>query len=268
MLFTQIVTFIREIYDRRYSIYSLVKRDFKTLYTGSLLGLTWAFIQPAAMTEIFWFVFTKGFKAVPVKRFPFILWFLCGLIPWNFFNNCLAANTIVIREYAFLVKKTSFRVSMLPIVKILSALLIHLIFAGMLLLLVCVHGLPLTLHAMQLFYYTAALMFLVLGLSWLTSALTVFVKDVQQMVMILLQLGFFLCPIFWTPDMFDEPYRTLLKLNPLYYIIEGYRASVLYRTWVTNSPSSTLYFWVVSSVIVVIGMLVFKQLRRHFADVI
>ena len=111
-------------------------------------------------------------------------------------------------------------------------------------------------------------MFLVLGLSWLTSALTVFVKDVQQMVMILLQLGFFLCPIFWTPDMFDEPYRTLLKLNPLYYIIEGYRASVLYRTWVTNSPSSTLYFWVVSSVIVVIGMLVFKQLRRHFADVI
>ncbi len=268
MIFNGLYQFITDIYDKRYTIYSLTKRDFKTMYTGSVLGLTWSFIQPLAMTAIFWFVFTKGFKALPVKNFPFIVWFLCGLIPWNFFSNCLSANTVVIREYSFLVKEANFRVSILPIVKILSALLIHGIFLCILLGLLVSYRMPITIYALQILYYVPALMFLILGLSWLTAALNVFLKDVAQIVGILLQLGFFMSPIFWTPSMFEEPYRTLLKLNPLYYIIEGYRSSFLYHTWVSNSPSSTLYFWVVSSVLVLTSMFVFKQLRRHFADVI
>ena len=268
MIFPSLTGFITDIYETRYTIYTLTKRDFQTLYSGSVLGLTWAFLQPLAMTAIFWFVFTKGFRALPVKEFPFILWFLCGLLPWNFFSACLSANTTVLREYSFLVKKTPFRVSILPIIKILSACIVHAVFLIILFGVVLWYRLPVTLHCIQLVYYAGALMVLALGLSWFTSALQIFVKDVAQSVAIVLQLGFFLCPIFWTPNMFAEPYRTLLKLNPLYYIIEGYRASILYHAWVTNSPSSTLYFWVVSLLLLLLGMTVFRRLRRHFADVI
>ncbi len=106
-----VLLFIKDIYDKRYTIYELTRRDFKSMYTGSLLGLTWSFVQPLAMTGVLWFVFSKGFRALPIENVPFIVWMLCGLVPWYFFSNCLVTNTSVLMEYGYLVKKTNFRVS-------------------------------------------------------------------------------------------------------------------------------------------------------------
>ena len=87
-----IFLFLNDIYEKRHTIYELTKRDFKTMYTGSVLGLTWSFIQPLAMTGVLWFVFSKGFRALPVENVPFIVWMLSGLVPRKirFISSCYA----------------------------------------------------------------------------------------------------------------------------------------------------------------------------------
>jgi ABC-type polysaccharide/polyol phosphate export permease len=110
---------------------------------------------------------------------------------------------------------------------------------------------------------------LALGIGWLLAALTVFVKDVAQVVAIVLQFGFWLTPIFWEIGMVPEQYRFLFRFNPAWYIVEGYRKSFLYRTplWEENLPE-TLWFWGVTLCFLLVGITVFRRLRVHFADVL
>jgi ABC-type polysaccharide/polyol phosphate export permease len=264
----QAVDFIRELVDRRYMIYELTKRDFKAVYTGSLLGLTWSFLQPVAMTAIFWVIFSKGFKIRPSGDAPFLLWFLCGLVPWYFFSNCLATNSSVLREYDYLVKSADFRLSILPIVKILSALIVHVIFLGIVLVLLFAYRIDVSLYWLQTVYYTMGLMFLLLGLSWITASLNVFIKDVVQIIGILLQIGFWATPIFWNLKMFPKEYEVFFALNPMFYIVQGYRDSLINQVPFWEKPWLTFYFWGLSFVIAWIGIMIYRRLRPYFADVL
>ena len=101
----------------------------------------------------------------------------------------------------------------------------------------------------------------------LTSALNVFFKDMGQIVNILLQFGIWITPIMWSYTMMGAN-AWILKLNPVYYITEGYRDSMLNSVWFWQRPTLTLYFWVVTLIILVLGTQVFKKMKPHFADVL
>lgn len=120
--------FLKDIYRSKRLLIDLAKNDFKSRYMNNYLGILWAFVQPMAMIAIFWFVFQVGFRAVPVDNFPFILWIMAGMLPWFFFAESLQSATQSILTNSFLVKKVVFRVSLLPIIQIGSALVIHLFF--------------------------------------------------------------------------------------------------------------------------------------------
>lgn len=257
-----------DLFCHRVLLWQMTKRDFRQRYLGSYLGILWAFIQPAVTVFIFWFVFQVGFKSVPVDNFPFILWLVCGMFPWFFLSDSVgsAANSIV--ESSFLVKKVVFRVELLPIVKIMSALVVHAFFVFVLFFLFFVYGYGVSVYNLQMFYYMAAMICLVLGISWLTSALTVFMRDVGQLVSMFLQFGFWGTPIFWSLHMMPERYQFIFKLNPAYYVVEGYRNSFIYHQWFWQDMALTVYFWVVTALILLVGAWIFKKLRPHFADIL
>ena len=121
---------------------------------------------------------------------------------------------------------------------------------------------------LQIVYYLLATFILLLGLSWITSSVIVFFKDIGQLVAMVLQFGFWLTPIFWNITNIPEKYHWIIKLNPLVYIIEGYRNSMIYHKWFWEDMHMTVYFWIVTIIIFVIGGLTFKKLRPHFADVL
>ena len=99
------------------------------------------------------------------------------------------------------------------------------------------------------------------------SALSTFFKDTSYLVSIVLQIGFWATPIFWNKDQMEsETIRQILKLNPIYYIVEGYRESFLYHIPFWSHPVQTLYFWIFTLVICILGWRTFKKLRPHFAD--
>jgi len=249
----------------------MTKRDFKANYLGSYFGLLWAFIQPLVTILVFWFVFTVGFKSGPTSTgCPFILWFIAGIIPWFFIADALAQGTSSIVAYSYLVKKVVFRVSTLPIIKIFSSLIVHIALIIIMLLMFMMYGYYPTIYWLQIPYYVIATFFLILGISWITSSLNVFTKDIGQIVAVILQVGFWMTPILWEFSMVSKyPLMAgLLKLNPAFYIVQGYRDSLIYNKFIWENWEWTLYFWCVTMFIFILGAVVFRKLRPHFADVL
>ena len=124
---------------------------------------------------------------------------------------------------------------------------------------------------LQIFYYSFAESVLVLGLGYLTSAINVFFKDMSQIVSIALQFGMWLVPIMYWEGIFttDHPWmEQLFKLNPFYYIVAGYRDSMLTGALFFERPLNTLYFWIVSFLLFYLGLRIFMKLRPHFSDVL
>jgi lipopolysaccharide transport system permease protein/teichoic acid transport system permease protein len=265
----QFLGFIVELFSRRHVILELTKSDFRKKYLGSYLGIFWAFVHPTVYIAIVWFVFQYAWKAQPMENFPFVLWMLAGIIPWFFFSECLSSASSSILDNGFLVKKVAFSMGMLPLVKILSSLVIHLFFILVIFCMFAVYGHMPSLYNLQVFYYLFCAIVLLLGISWLTSSMMLFLRDTGQVVNMLLQFAFWMTPIFWSPKNLSIKALNIIKLNPVYYIVEGYREAFIYKTWFWQQHyMMTLYFWCVTGFFFVVGALVFRRLRPHFADVL
>lgn len=263
-----ISSLLKEVYTNKQLMWNLAKNDFKTKYAGSYLGIIWAFIQPVVTVLIYWFVFQVGFKSAPIDDFPFVLWLVAGIVPWFFFSEALMNATYSMVEYSYLVKKVVFKISILPIVKILSAFFVHVFFIIFTIGLFAVYGYMPSLYTLQVFYYTICVFVLVLGVAYATSAIMIFFKDLGQLIGIVLQVGVWMTPIMWSYNIIPTKYQWIFKLNPMYYIVEGYRDSLINHIWFWERFNQTIYFWIVASAMFGIGTLIFKKLKIHFADVL
>lgn len=258
---------IRDIYTNIKLILNLAVNDFKTRFASSNLGAVWNFVQPIVTVMIYVFVFQYGFKAVPVSNVPYVLWLVAGIIPWFFFNEALMGATNSLLEYTYLVKKVVFKIDILPMVKIVAAIFVHIFFILIGVFLYLINGESFGPHVVQVLYYSICTLVLTIGVSYFTSAVVVFFRDLGQIVNILLQFGMWLTPIMWQISMLPPKWQTVMKLNPMYYITDGYRDAFYNRVWFWEKPTQTMYFWVLSVVIFLIGTYVFKKLEKHFADV-
>lgn len=269
---TYLISLLKEIINKRKLIWDLSKADFKKRFVGSYFGIVWMFVQPMVTVLIYFFIFQVGFKSVPpVPDVPYVLWLIPGIVPWFFYSEALNCVTNCLQEYSYLVKKVVFQVEILPIIKLISCLLVHGFFVLIMLIAFLLYGrMPLATWV-QILYYTFAASMLALGIGYLTAAVNVFFKDMAQIVSICLQFGMWLTPIMYHESMFESraPWAIpLLKLNPFYYVVAGYRDSMLTGNWFWERPKLTIYFWVVTIVVGLVGLKAFKRLRPHFSDVL
>lgn len=266
---SSIITLFSESKNNRSLIWSLSKNDFKTKYAGSYLGIIWAFVQPIVTILLYWFVFGFGLKAgAPIPNVPFVVWFITGLIPWFFFQEALMNATNCMLEYSYLVKKVLFKISILPIVKVISSVFVHCAFICFLIIVATVYGFRPSQYTVQLIYYSFCTFCLALAISYTTSAIVVFFRDLGQIINIVLQIGMWMTPIMWSYTIFPERYQWILKLNPMYYIVEGYRDTIINNVWFFERYFQTIYFWIIVLLLFSIGTIIFKKLKPHFADVL
>ena len=249
-------------------IIELAISDFRTRYASSYLGMLWAFVQPIVTVVIYIIVFGYGFKTAPVRDFPFVLWLIAGILPWFFFSEALLSATNVLIEYGYLVKKVIFEIKILPLVKIVASLMIHIFFVVLVSAVFILKGVYPSLYYIQLLYYLFCLTSLLLGLSYFTAAMNVFVPDLSQIINVVLQFGMWMTPIMWSPSMFGELAEKIIFFNPLYYIVEGYRDCLYNKIAFWEKPGLTLYFWFINLAMLIFGMYTFRKLERHFADVL
>lgn len=268
-MINKIFSFTKDIYQKRSLILELTKRDFQQQYMGSYLGLVWVFLQPLMFIGVLYMIFTLGFRqGGGSDDVPFVLYLISGMIAWFFFAQNITAGSNTIKQFSFLLKKVNFKLSILPVVKLASALVTHLFFVFMAIGLSWYNGFTPSLYTLQLIYYIFASSMFLLGFAWLTSSTNIFVKDVSKAVAIIVQFGFWLTPIFWNLSRIPQEYQWILKLNPAYYIVSGYRDSLFYGRWFWERPYETLYFWGLTLFVLFIGITVFNKLRPHFAEVV
>nr|WP_297864624.1 ABC transporter permease [uncultured Acetatifactor sp.] len=259
-----------ELYQSRHLIWKLAKNDFKKRYAGSYLGAVWAMIQPVVTVAMYYIVFDKimGNTGRGTGDIPFVLFLTAGLVPWFYFNEALNNGTNAMREYDYLVKKVVFKISILPIIKIIAATFIHVFFIGVLFLVAALYGYYPTIYTVQILYYSFCLFIFVLAICYATCSIVVFFKDLAQIINIVLQIGLWATPILWDIHSVNAEWVFVLKMNPLVYIVNGYRSAIYEREWFFQDFFSTMYFWIVTVVLFGIGGAVFKRLKVHFADVL
>lgn len=264
----EIIDFLTEIYKNRSLIYQLSINDFRTRFAGSYFGVLWAFVQPVITVLIYWFVFEVGFRSGAVQEVPFILWLVAGIVPWFFFAEALGNSTNALIEYSYLVKKVVFQIRILPMVKIISSLYVHIFFVLFTIVLFLIYGYYPNIGYLQLIYYTFCAYCIAFSVSLITSSLVVFFKDLGQIISLALQFGMWLTPILWHYSMLPASYQWILKINPIYYVVEGYRESLISNIGFWEHYNQTIYFWAVTGFLFLIGIIIMRKLKPHFADVL
>ncbi len=262
------LSFLTTILERRKLVYSMARREVSSKYVGSAFGIVWAVAQPLVMISVFWFIFSIGFRVSPRNDVPFVVWLAAGMAPWFAFADIMNLATSAVISNGNLIKKTFFPSEILPVIRAVSGLFSHLIFVTIVLCLIGLMQMEISFYFFQSLYYLCCLFFLALGLSWTFASLTVFLRDIRHMVAIVMQVGFWATPIFWDINMMSGTVQKILKLNPVYYIIQGYRESFIYFTPFWHHPVYTLYFWGVTSLLFLGGMFVFARLKPQFPDVL
>ena len=261
-------SFILDIIKDRKMLWRLAKNDIRGRFASSFLGGAWGFIQPLVSLLVMWFVFQVGFKSAPVSGVPFIVWLAPAQLVWSFFSDSLINGTNCLMEYSYLVKKVNFRVSLLPIIKIMSGMFVHAFFILFIFFLLCVNNVALSVYNFQVIYYWFCTCFLLVGMCWLLSAISPFVKDVVNVVGVLTQIGFWITPIFWSPDNMTPFVQTILKINPMFYICRGYRDAFIDHVWFWERGWTGVYFWAIAIVLFIAGANLFHKLRPQFSDVL
>ena len=259
-----------ELWQNRRLILKLSRNDFKTRYAGSYLGMVWALVQPVVTVLLYWFVFgtiMQSRQSIGNTEIPYVLWLTAGLVPWMYFSEALSNGTNALLEYNYLVKKVVFKISILPIIKVFAATFMHVFFVGVMLVLYFCYGNAPSLYMLQLIYFSFCMFILVLAMCYTTCAVVVFFRDLNQIIGIFLQIGMWATPILWNITMLSPKLQVIFKLNPIFYIVNGYRSALFEKTWFWEDFYSTMYFWIVVILLFGLGALIFKRLKVHFADV-
>lgn len=259
---------VKAIYHSRNQIKALAMNDFRSRYVGSYLGRIWGIISPIMTILMFWFVFQVGLRSNPISNVPFILWLIAAMIPWNFFSDAWLSGNGAFTGYSYIVKKVVFNIDILPLVKILGSSILNVIFHVLIIIVYTAYGLFPGWHIIDMVYFSICLTVLALALSMITATLNVFMKDVGQFLGIVMQYLMWFTPIMWMYTMIPAKLSWMYKLNPLFYVTNGYRESLIDGVWFFERYDLMLYFWGFTFVCLLVGNYLMKKLKPHFADVL
>lgn len=255
---------------RLFLLSQLVRRDLASRYRGSLLGGLWAFAVPLIMLAVYTFVFSVVFQARwgsdGSSQTAFALNLFVGIILHGLLAESLSRAPAIMLQHASYVKKMVFPLWLLPVSVVLSALVFALV--NWLVLLVAFVFLdsvpPVTVLALPLILLP--LLLFALGGAWLLAALGVYVRDIVQVVPLLMTVLMFMAPIFYPASAIPEVYRGWLLLNPLTYAVEHARG-LLFEQRLPGLAGYLCYLGVAVAVAVA-GLWFFRRVRKGFADVL
>lgn len=241
----------------------LARRDIKNRYSGSVFGVWWSFIWPAVMIFIYTVIFSKVLGAKlpqPSIKFSYGIYLATGLLPWTVFANTLSRLTMVFIDNKYILTKIPIELSTLILSVILSELFSFSISFGILLFILLFLSVKLTLMGLLIFAVSFFIQeILVAALGILTSIVTIFIRDLKEIVNIVLQLWFWVTPIVYTPNIVPKEFQLLLKLNPLYYTTEGFHQLI----YPNPHPPKGLFFLCLASVLLFTISLKFLKVMEN-----
>ena len=253
---------IRNIYAYKDMIYSLVRRELRGRYKGSVLGFLWTYINPLCQVIVYSMVFSVIFR---VNIDKFYLYLIIGMMPWTFFNTSVQGGSTCIRAQSDMVKKIYFPREVIPISYVTSA------FVNMLLSFIIVFFAVLIsrywFNFKALIFLPLIIIFeymLALGIAFIVSAITVYFRDLEQIMGVVMMAWIYVTPIMYNMDYVPEQYRKLVVLNPMTPIVEVYHQILYYR--IIPTTNYLLLAFIESIIVLILGFVIFAKMDRNFAE--
>ncbi|HJA41411.1 MAG TPA: ABC transporter permease [Firmicutes bacterium] len=261
---------LKEHKNNLYMLNRLALTSMQTQYSATVLGNIWLLLSPMLQIGVYWLAFGVGIRGgAPVGTIPFVIWLICGIIPWFFISSSLTRGSGSIYQRLKQVSKMNFPLSIIPTYTILSNLYTHL-----LLLLVLFFVLLCNISSMQidpigLLYYIFSNIMFVWSISFLTSTISTMLRDFHFFMQQIVRMLFYLTPILWeVKSSVPSWFLFIIQLNPIYYLINGYRTSLLSLESVTPFVGQTLLFWGFTGSIFFIGVVLHVRFRKNFVEYI
>ncbi len=252
---------IRNLYNYRELLKSNVKKEIRGKYKGSFLGVLWSFLNPLLQVAVYAIVFPYIMR---IKTDNYLQYLIVGIIPWTFFTTVINQGMIAVRMNAGIIKKVYFPREILPISVAVSGLINFFISCIIILIFCVIGGLGISWHLILLPIIAIIQFMFTLGLVFALSAINIYVKDTEYLVQFIINMLFYGTPILYSVELFPEGLRWILNLNPLTGLIDSYRDIFMYHQLPTSA--SFLYILLVSVVVLIVGILIFRKLEKGFAE--
>lgn len=261
--------FLKNLIERRNLVIQLVRRDFRQRWVGSAAGWLWAVIHPLVLLVSWVFVFQWCLK-IELPRGEvtqdYVMFLFCGYLPWLLFQETVQRSSMSLIENAGLITKTMFPAEVVPVSIFLSSLLSHLMTLALVVVAIAwrLHHFSATVLWLPLYMLFAGM--LAVGLGWIVSSLQVYLRDTAQVMVVILTFWFWITPIFISEDKFPRQVAFVLKLNPLAFLVRAYRDRLLSSRPPDPYELAALAAYAIG--VFFLGGLVFRHLKRGFADVL
>lgn len=251
----------KNLYEYRELLKTSVLKDIRGKYKNSFLGVLWSFLNPLLQIAVYAFVFDKILGAGEPNYAVFIC---CGLIPWTFFSAAISRSSFTMIENGNILKKVFFPREILPI-SVISAEAVNFIISSIIIVaFVLFSGLGFSWHWIFYPFLLLVLYLFLIAISFFVSSITVYFRDLQHFIGVFLQLLFYATPIAYASSRVPESFSWVIKLNPVAYVIDGFRSIFIYHT--TPELLPLLAIIGVSLLLCIIGYLVFSKLQKGFAE--
>lgn len=251
----------KNLYNYRELIKTSVKKDIGGKYKHSFLGILWSFINPLLQIAVYAIVFPLIIKSeIP----NYTIFMVCGLIPWNYFSAVINRTSFTMVENGNIIKKVYFPREILPLSVVTSETINFFISTIIIIVFTLAYGIKLTPYVLLYPFVVLVQYVLLLGISLIVSSVTVYFRDLQHFIGVLLQLLFYATPIVYSIETIPENFRWILKINPMTYIIEGYR-DIFYNQTMPNIKMLGIVL-AIGAILCIIGYLIFNKLQKRFAE--
>lgn len=252
---------LKDLYNYRELLKTNIKKDIGGKYKHSFLGILWSFVNPLLQIMVYAFVFQVILKS-NIENYAVYL--CCGLIPWQYFSAVVLRGAAIMIDNANVIKKVYFPREILPISLVSSEGLNFLISTIIILGFVIFGGIGLSWNILWYFLILAIQFIVSIGVSFIVSSITVYFRDLIHILGIIMQLLFYATPIVYSMDAVPENFKWIVKLNPMSYLIDGYR-NIFYNKTMPDFMGLTKAF-IMGIILCLIGFLIFKKLEKRFAE--
>lgn len=253
---------IKELYSYREMIFSLVQKELRGKYKGSVLGFFWSLLIPLFQLLIYTMVFSVFMKST-IEKFSMFLF--VALIPWFFFNSCISTGAMSIVQQKNLVEKIYFPRMVLPISAAISYFINMLLSFIIVFIALFISGIGVSVETLVYLPVIFLIEFVMgIGGALLFSALTVYFRDLEYILNIITMAWMYMTPILYPLDMVPEQIRNYLFLNPMTSITIAYRDILYYQK--APEMQTLIYAIVWGIVVLVAGWITFQKLQRNFVE--
>lgn len=264
-----LIEIIKDHIQYRKQIWQMAKKDLSKVYKGTALGLVWVVLRPMIMLFVYWFAFSFGLRSgKAVEGYPYFLWLMAGMVPWFYMRSMISGGASALRKYSFLITKIKFPMATIPTFVNISSFFVHLALVVVMLLIFIAFGYMPDIYYLQLPVYMLMGFFFFNCWALFSSFIAAMSKDFLNFIKSINMAFLWISGIFYEVDNMSGVLKTIMLFNPITIVVNGFRDSLIYKVWFWENPIELRNYAIVTMVMLILAVWVYKKLKKEVPDVL